>query len=367
MTDVALSLEGITKRFDSTYAVRDFSLEVRRGEFVSFLGPSGCGKTTTLRLIAGYLRPDSGVIRLDELDVTRTPPYRRDIGLVFQSYALFPHMTVEQNVAFGLKMRHVPKPELKRRVEEALHLVRLEGLETRKPVEISGGQQQRVALARAIVIRPRLLLLDEPLSNLDAKLRKRMQIEIRNLQESLGITTIHVTHDQSEALSLSDRVIIMNQGVIQQVGSPQEVYTRPNRVFVADFVGESNLLRGHIAEAQEGGNAITVQLDTGERLRALAPSDSWVGSAGSGVCVVIRPEAIRVLPALAQAPNENAFPGVIDRIIFTGSLSTTLVLLESGLTITVESRSDDPGQPRLQPKQPVVVSLPVPSLLVVPD
>jgi spermidine/putrescine ABC transporter ATP-binding subunit len=363
--DIALALDRITKQFGPVVAVRDVSLRVRRGEFVSLLGPSGCGKTTMLRMVAGYLRPDRGAIYLDDRDETCTPPYRRDIGMVFQSYALFPHMTVEQNVAFGLRMRRVGNAEITRRVAEALQLVRLAGFERRKPAEISGGQQQRVALARAIVIRPRLLLLDEPLSNLDAKLRKSMQLEIRSLQETLGITTIHVTHDQSEALSLSDRVVIMNQGEIQQVGPPREVYVRPQSVFVADFVGESNLLHGRVTEIAEGGDAITVELDSGERLSAPVPTDSGTTSVGARVCVVVRPETIEMFSADTRLPTGNAFAGVIDRIVYTGALSTTLISLPSGLRLTVEGRSDEAERPCLEPKQAVVVSLPASSLLVV--
>jgi spermidine/putrescine ABC transporter ATP-binding subunit len=363
MGDVSLKLEGLDKRFGSVDAVKHVALEVGRGEFVSLLGPSGCGKTTTLRMIAGYLKPDRGRILLEGRDVTRVQPYRRDIGMVFQSYALFPHMNVADNVAFGLRMRRLPKRDILERVTEVLRQVRLEGLADRRPAELSGGQQQRVALARATVIRPRLLLLDEPLSNLDAKLRKSMQIEIRSLQESLGITTIHVTHDQSEALSLSDRVVIMNQGEIQQVGSPREVYTKPRNTFVADFVGESNLLSGHIAEVGPGTDAITVELDSGERLQAPAfPA----AHAGARLSVVVRPEAIRVLRRRAQAPAANAFAGTVARVVYTGALSTTLVELVSGLRLSVEHQND-PAEKPLEPKEAVTVILPVASLLVVPE
>ncbi len=363
MTDVALKLSNLTKRYGAVTAVRDVALEVRRGEFVSLLGPSGCGKTTTLRMIAGYIRPDGGSIAIEGEDVTHIPPYRRDIGMVFQSYALFPHMTVEQNVGFGLQMRKIPKDEIRTRVAEALKLVRLEGLGARKPSDISGGQQQRVALARAIVIRPRLLLLDEPLSNLDAKLRKSMQIEIRSLQESLGITTIHVTHDQTEALSLSDRVVIMNLGEIQQVGPPREVYVRPKNVFVADFVGESNLLKGRVAGLDAASGMIEVTLATGERLKVSAGTSGI--AAGSSVAVVARPEAIRLSPA--GKTEANAFQGMADRVVYTGAISTTIVRLPSGLTLTVEDQNDDPTRPALQPKQPVTVTLPPATLLIVPE
>ena len=364
MTDVALRLHGLTKRYGPVTAVRDVSLDVRRGEFVSLLGPSGCGKTTTLRMVAGYVRPDGGTIEIEGQDVTRVPPYRRDIGMVFQSYALFPHMTVEQNVGFGLQMRRISKEDIRVRVADVLKLVRLEGLGGRKPAEISGGQQQRVALARAIVIRPRLLLLDEPLSNLDAKLRKNMQIEIRSLQESLGITTIHVTHDQTEALSLSDRVVIMNLGEIQQVGSPREVYVRPRNVFVADFVGESNLLKGRIAGVDAKTGMIDVTLTTGERLRVAAGADGL--AAGADVSVIARPEAIRISANSGKA-EANAFHGTIDRVVYTGAISMTIVSLPSGLKLTVEDQNDDPARPPLQPQQAVTVTLPPVTLLIVPE
>jgi spermidine/putrescine ABC transporter ATP-binding subunit len=363
MAEASLRLEGLGKRFGGVVAVKDVTLEAGRGEFVSLLGPSGCGKTTTLRLIAGYLRPDSGRVLIEGRDVTRVPPYRRDIGMVFQSYALFPHMSVAGNVAFGLRMRRVPKPEIKERVAEALRQVRLDGLDDRRPAELSGGQQQRVALARAVVIRPRLLLLDEPLSNLDAKLRKGMQIEIRSLQESLGITTIHVTHDQSEALSLSDRVVIMNAGEVQQVGPPREVYARPHSAFVADFVGESNLLKGRVAAVGGNGGALTVELDSGERLEApFVPSLR----AGARVSVIVRPEAIRMARKGDAAAAANSFEGTVDRVVYTGALSTTFVRLASGLALTVESQND-PAQQPLEPKEAVTVGLPASALLVVPE
>lgn len=240
MTEVRL--DHVTKRFGTVTAVRDVNLQIREGEFFTFLGPSGCGKTTTLRMVAGFEQPSDGQIWFDKKDMTSVPPNRRDAGMVFQNYALWPHMTVAENVAFGLQVRRVPKAEAASRVEEALELVRLGGLGPRKVTQLSGGQQQRVALARVLVVRPTILLLDEPLSNLDAKLRLEMRYEIRQLQQRLGITAIYVTHDQSEALAISDRVAVFNQGVVAQVGTPAEVYNRPASAFVAAFIGETNLL-----------------------------------------------------------------------------------------------------------------------------
>jgi spermidine/putrescine ABC transporter ATP-binding subunit len=245
----ALELAQLVKRFGSITAVDRIDLAVPPGELVALLGPSGCGKTTTLRIVAGFERPDFGRVRIQGVDVTTTPPYRRDTGMVFQHYALFPHMTVRENIGFGLRMRGVARTELETRVRETLALVSLSGLEDRYPRQLSGGQQQRVALARALVIRPQLLLLDEPLSSLDAKLRQEMRLEVRAIQRRVGITALFVTHDQEEALSLADRVAVINQGRVEQMGTPVEVYERPRTAFVAGFIGQSNFFRGEIADA----------------------------------------------------------------------------------------------------------------------
>src|SRR5262245_9044803 len=239
-----LELQHLTKRYENFTAVREVNLDVAEGEFLVLLGPSGCGKTTTLRMVAGFITPTAGMIRLGGKDITVLPPWKRNTGLVFQSYALFPHMSVAQNVAFGLDMRKVPKPEIETRVKEALKLVRLEGLSERLPRQLSGGQQQRVALARALAIRPDLLLLDEPLSNLDAKLREQVRIEIKELQRKLGITTVMVTHDQEEALTVADRLVVMSEGSVRQIGTQRDLYERPADRFVAGFVGRSSLLTG---------------------------------------------------------------------------------------------------------------------------
>ena len=243
MSEPALRLAGIEKRYGATVAVAAVDLEVREGEFLTLLGPSGCGKTTTLGLIAGFFPPSAGEIFLKGRPVAGLPPFRRDIGVVFQDYALFPHMTAGENVAFGLRMRSLPKAEIHSRVNEALGLVQLRGLAERRPLELSGGQRQRVALARALVIRPTVLLLDEPLSNLDLKLREEMRVEIAGLQRRLGITTVFVTHDQGEALVMSDRIAVMNAGRIEQLGTPADVYERPATRFVAQFIGRMNFFR----------------------------------------------------------------------------------------------------------------------------
>ena len=238
-------LNGLGKRYGDFHAVREVSLTIADGEFLVLLGPSGCGKTTTLRMIAGFIEPTAGHVRLGGSDVTLLPPWKRNAGMVFQSYALFPHLTVAQNVAFGLEMRKLPRADIDRRVEEALALVRLGGYGGRLPRQLSGGQQQRVALARALAIRPDVLLLDEPLSNLDAKLRQEVRVEIRELQRQLGLTTVMVTHDQEEALTMADRLVVMNEGSVRQVGSQRDLYERPADRFVAGFVGRSTFLAGH--------------------------------------------------------------------------------------------------------------------------
>ena len=247
----AVELTGVTKQFGDFVAVREIDLQIRDGEFFSLLGPSGCGKTTTLRMIAGFEQPTVGEVYIHGQPVAGIPPYRRPVNTVFQSYALFPHMTVAQNVAFGLEMKKVAKPEIERRVAEALELVQLRQMETRRPRQLSGGQQQRVALARALVNRPEVLLLDEPLGALDLKLRKAMQLELKQIQSEVGITFVYVTHDQEEALTMSDRIAVMDVGIVQQVGAPRDIYEHPNNRFVADFIGETNFLTGDVAEVGE--------------------------------------------------------------------------------------------------------------------
>lgn len=284
-----LAIEGLTKKFGEANVVSDLTLAVERGQFVSLLGPSGCGKTTTLQMIVGFVVPDSGRIVLDGNDLSSVHPSRRGIGIVFQNYALFPHMTVEKNVAFGLEMRSLPVAEIASRVERALDLVHLTGLESRLPRQLSGGQQQRVALARALIIEPSLLLLDEPFSNLDAQLREDMRIELRALQRKLGITTVLVTHDQSEAFALSDVVAIMNMGSIMQTATPHAAYERPGNVQVSQFLGKTNLLRGQVVT--RAGPEITIELEGGVQLKVLREM------AAGKISMSIRPERIRFVPS----------------------------------------------------------------------
>ena len=277
-------LDQITKRFHEVVAVDDLSLEVERGEFFSMLGPSGCGKTTTLRMIGGFEEATTGTIYLGDADVTGLPPFKRDVNTVFQNYALFPHLTVFENVAFGLRRRKVPDAEIGTQVTAMLELVELPGYEKRKPSQLSGGQQQRVALARALINRPRVLLLDEPLGALDLKLRKQMQLELKRIQTEVGITFIYVTHDQEEAMTMSDRIAVMRAGRIEQLGNPEELYERPRTAFVAGFLGVSNLLEGEVAGRD--GSLVTVRLPDGTLLRA--PADG-VASSG-GVRIGVGPE-----------------------------------------------------------------------------
>ncbi len=277
-----LTLSGISRSYGIYKAVNDFNLDIERGELVSLLGPSGCGKTTTLQMIAGLVEPTAGTIRLDGRDITNIAPAKRDLGVVFQSYALFPHMTVAQNVSFGLEMRKVAKAEREARVRDILELVHLSALAERYPREMSGGQRQRVAIARALVINPPVLLLDEPLSNLDAQLREEMQFELRRIQRTVGITTIMVTHDQAEALSISDRVVVMERGVITQVDMPYKLYEHPRNHFISNFVGKSNFLKGRV----EDGN-VTV---AGTSIRLPVSSTN----AATDATVFIRPEKLRL-------------------------------------------------------------------------
>ena len=301
-------LENVTKRFDDFTAVDDFSLAIEKGEFVSLLGPSGCGKTTTLQMIAGLHEPTSGRIHLDGEDITRKKPNRRGLGIVFQSYALFPHMTVEENVSFGLEMRRVGQEERRERVQRRLEQVQLATLAHRYPKDLSGGQRQRVALARALVIEPPVLLLDEPLSNLDAKLREDMQLELRVLQQKLGVTTILVTHDQAEALSMSDRIVVMNEGRAVQIDTPLSMYERPETAFVSNFVGKTNLFEGVVTTAEEEGASVLVGEYT---LSGLGQGLSN----GQAVSVSLRPEKLRV----CRDPADNSVPGEVSASIFLGN------------------------------------------------
>ncbi|OTA40862.1 MAG: spermidine/putrescine ABC transporter ATP-binding protein, partial [Symbiobacterium thermophilum] len=292
----SVTLERVSKSFgNGVLTVKDVDLHIAGGEFFTLLGPSGCGKTTTLRMIAGFYYPTSGRILFGDRDVTYLPPNQRNIGMVFQNYALFPHLTVFENVAFGLRVRRVPRDELQRRVKEALAQVRLEGMENRRIDQLSGGQQQRVALARALVIRPALLLLDEPLSNLDAKLRDETRTEIRRLQTESRITAVYVTHDQAEAMAISDRIAVMEGGVVHQVGTPQEIYHRPATRFVATFIGKSNLLEGRLV-AVDGDTGVVELPGTGRIQVDLTRRNPQVPtSPGSKVVLTVRPEGLQVV------------------------------------------------------------------------
>ncbi len=313
-------MEGVSKRFESVTAVDDVSLEVRSGEFFSLLGPSGCGKTTSLRMIAGFERPDAGRILIGAEDVTQTPPHRRPVNTVFQSYALFPHLSVEQNVAFGLRFTNVLKDEGRRRVSEVLELVRLGGYGERRPHQLSGGQQQRVALARALVLSPSVLLLDEPLGALDAKLRRGLQVELKSIQRDVGITFLYVTHDQEEALTMSDRLAVMHGGRIRQLGSPREVYEAPATSFVADFLGVSNLMPG----TGEGGGRVTVE---GVTLDARQGDVDVQG----GVRLTIRPERVEIEPSGSAGPNRLAT--TVSELVYLGSTTQVIVRTLSGATL----------------------------------
>ncbi|MFN2168540.1 MAG: ABC transporter ATP-binding protein, partial [Anaerolineae bacterium] len=318
-------LEGLTKRFGRTVAIEDINLDIRDGEIMTFLGPSGCGKTTTLRCIAGLLMPDEGDVYLGNERVTTLPAEKRKLGLVFQNYALWPHMTVFQNLSFGLELRKVSKSEIRRKIDDSLALVRLTGLQDRYPKQLSGGQQQRVALARALVLEPRLLLLDEPLSNLDAQLREEMRFELRELQRKLDITSVYVTHDQAEALVLSDRIAILQDGKLVQVGSPSEIYSRPGNKFVAGFVGLTSFIEGQVVQGDGPAGYLLVRTEDGIEIRVcVAPRPP-----GQAVTLAIRPEHIQMQsqPPAAEAAQVNVLQGTVQRSAYLGDVVDYRVLV----------------------------------------
>jgi putative spermidine/putrescine transport system ATP-binding protein len=323
-----LDIDRLVKRYGDFHAVKDVSLAVADGEFVVLLGPSGCGKTTTLRMVAGFIEPTAGQVKLAGNDITLLPPWKRNTGMVFQSYALFPHLTVAQNVAFGLEMRKIPKPEMEKRVEEALALVRLGGYGGRLPRQLSGGQQQRVALARALAIRPDVLLLDEPLSNLDAKLRQEVRVEIRELQRQLGLTTVMVTHDQEEALTMADRLVVMNEGTVHQVGSQRDLYERPADRFVAGFVGRTTFLAGEIVEPgrfrTEGGLMLVCN-----------------GGTPGRAALSLRPERLEIGPG-PLAGLDNDLAGTVEFVSYLGAQIDIHVRLSPAdrLVVQVANRAD---------------------------
>ena len=315
-----VSIERLKKTFGSAVAVSDFSLDIADGELVAFLGPSGCGKTTTLRMIAGFIPPTAGTIHIGDDDVTHMPVHKRNTGMVFQRYALFPHMTVSQNVLFGLEMHKVPAADRDKRMRAALDMVRMSQFHDRYPRQLSGGQQQRVAIARALAIQPRVFLLDEPLSNLDAKLRLEVREEIRELQRNLGLTTIFVTHDQEEALAIADRMAIMYDGKVQQIGSPEALYERPANLFVADFLGRMNFFDGSVAES---GKFIT------QHQREIV-----IDGAGRGITKVgVRPERVMLC---TQPQGPNVLAGTIDNAIYLGSIIDVRVRLDSGESVSAQ-------------------------------
>jgi spermidine/putrescine transport system ATP-binding protein len=333
MATPMVELRGITKQFGAFTAVDGVDLEIQAGEFMTFLGPSGCGKTTLLRMISGFESPSTGSLFLDGTDVTHTPPYRRNVNQVFQSYALFPHKTVRENIEFGLKMQNVPKSEMTTRVDEVIGLVSLEGMDQRKPSQLSGGQRQRVALARAIVCRPKVLLLDEPLSALDTKLRHVMQVELKRLQHKIGITFIFVTHDQEEALTMSDRIAVINKGKIEQLGTVNEIYHQPRTSFVAHFIGQANIVETQVVARDD--KTARVSLDGSVELTINAeslPPDS------NTAVISIRPERLNLHPK-----NEgltNTFPVVIEEELFKGATDQFTVMTASGFKLTVLDSND---------------------------
>lgn len=342
----SVTILDLQKTYGNFNAVRNLDISIAQGEFLTLLGPSGCGKTTTLRMIAGFIQPTSGQICFGGQDITGLPAYRREIGLVFQSYALFPHMTVSENVAFGLKMRRCPKAEIAQRVKEAIGLVKLENMADRLPKALSGGQQQRVALARALIIRPKLLLLDEPFGALDRQLRDHMRIELRNLQQSLNLPTVFVTHDQGEALSMSDRVVVMNEGRVEQVGSPAELYDHPTSKFVAAFLGKSNILSLDVRNV--GGGRSVAKAGT---IEIPLEGDAQVGRLDA----IIRPERISIRRAETASATANI--GTVKAISYLGS-ATEVFLDMGGVDIEVLVPNTGESTPQFRIGDGAAISIP---------
>ncbi len=343
-----VEFRAVTKRFGSMAAVDAVDLLVRKGEFLSLLGPSGCGKTTSLRLMAGFEQPDEGEILIGGVNAVGIPPYRRDVNTVFQNYALFPHMTVLENVAYGLKQRRVAKSERRARAHEALELVQLTGRENRRPSMLSGGQQQRVALARALVMKPRVLLLDEPLGALDQKLRKEMQIELKRIQRQVGITFVYVTHDQEEALSMSDRVAVMSGGRIEQLDEPSVIYDRPLTAFVAEFIGEMNLLDGEVTAREIG--SFTVDCGSGVLVHGRGDADK-----GTRIQVGIRSERMVATPGVADPAADSAPAEVIHKVYLGGQIQI-VARLANGSNVVVREQRADPALDTIHPGDKITVS-----------
>lgn len=336
MSDVLVQFKDVSKTYDGrTIVVRDLNLEVIRGEFLTLLGPSGSGKTTSLMMLAGFEAPTSGQILLEDRVLSRLPPHKRDIGMVFQNYALFPHMSVGENIAFPLQVRGLNRSDIEKRVRRALEMVRLPGVLDRKPSELSGGQQQRVALARALIYEPKIVLMDEPLGALDRQLRESMQREIKALHARIGVTIVYVTHDQSEAITMSDRVAIFNQGMIEQLADPRTLYDRPRNIFVASFVGDNNLVRGSIVGQENNG--LLVELPGTGRIVAQGSAN-----VGGPAVVSIRPEKIRILTTGASAEGDNVFNATIESILYLGDHAEVVVRLKGGQTLV--SKLNDASQ-----------------------
>jgi spermidine/putrescine transport system ATP-binding protein len=352
-----VQLVDLVKRFGDFTAVAGINLEMPSGEFFSLLGPSGCGKTTSLRMIAGFERPSEGQILLDGVDMAQTPPHKRNVNTVFQNYALFPHLTVEENVAFGLKYKKATKQETKERVGHALELVALTGFGHRRPSQLSGGQQQRVALARALILNPAVLLLDEPLGALDAKLRKRLQIELKALQEEVGITFIYVTHDQEEALTMSDRIAVMSQGRVEQVGPPKEIYEEPATAYVADFLGVSNLMDATASGTGAGGCKVAL----GEF--ALVAGQGEADTVGAAK-ITIRPERVELLPQ--GTTGQNHLPAMVERVVYVGSVLQVILHLAAGQTIQAWQQNEGGALPYTSGAA-VTAHFPPEALRVLPD
>ncbi len=350
MTRAAADIEVIDvhKSYGATQAVRGVTFGVERGHVLSLLGPSGCGKTTIMRMIAGLIEPTGGDIVVAGREITGVPVHRRNIGMLFQNYALFPHLTVAGNLAFGLEMRKLPKAEIAARVEAALAMVRLAQFGDRLPHQLSGGQQQRVGLARALVIEPSVLLLDEPFGALDKKLRENMQVEMRQLQQRLGITTLMVTHDQDEAMTLSDRIAIMNNGVIEQIGSPREIYENPATRFVASFIGTSNFFEGTVTRREGGGFLVAAADGVTLVVDGVPPADGRA-------TVALRPEAVRIIPATAAAPGPNQAATVVEQVVYHG-VNTHYYLRRAGAEPLIAVRQNDDGHDTIEPGTAVIAS-----------
>ena len=325
--EAIVKIENVNKKYGENHVVRDLFLEIKKGEFLTMLGPSGCGKTTTLRMIAGFETPTNGNIYIEGKEIQNTEPFEREVNTVFQNYALFPHMTIYDNLAFGLTVKKVNKAEIKERVTEILELVQLVGFENRKPDQLSGGQKQRVAIGRALINKPKVLLLDEPLGALDMKLRKQMQFELKRLQKKLGITFVYVTHDQEEALTMSDRIAIMYGGDLEQIGTPKEIYERPKSKFVADFIGESNIFYG--VASREGNDVLKVKLESGEVLAV----DSQVKE-NEIIYVLVRPENIKLSTDIVEG---FSLVGKVKEHVYIGNVNKTIIVLPTGMEIKMNT------------------------------